>query len=199
MREKTVSGMMLITLLVSILLVFDVQPIRASGTIYIRSNGSVDPPDAPISTVDNITYYFTDNIDNSIVVQRSNITIDGAGYTLQSDGSETGFRLSSINNVTIKGTNIQRCFAGISLNSSSYNTLSENTITNIGWGGSVLLLSGSSYNNISGNNIIANDYLGVMLYRFSDNNNISANNITRNSGGGVSIELSFNNFFLETT
>lgn len=196
MERKTVSGIMVALLLIVMLtLAFDIQPVKASGTIYIRPNGSVDPPDAPISTVDNITYYFTDNIYNSIVVQRSNITIDGAGYTLQGGGGGTGFRLSSINNVKIKGTNIQRFFAGVSLNSSSYNTLSENTITNIGWGGGVVLSSGSSYNTIYGNNIIANVYLGVVLGGFSDNNNIFANNITKNSGGGVYIELSFNNIF----
>jgi len=45
---KTVSGIMLTLILVSMLtLAFNVQPVEASGTIYIRADGSIDPPTAP--------------------------------------------------------------------------------------------------------------------------------------------------------
>jgi hypothetical protein len=62
----------------SLLLVFNITPVKAeSGTIYIRADGSIDPPTAPISTVDNITYTPTDNIINeSITIQRDNILVD---------------------------------------------------------------------------------------------------------------------------
>ena len=48
---------------------------RAGGTIYIKADGSIDPPTAPITTGDNITYTFADNIFDEIVVERSNIII----------------------------------------------------------------------------------------------------------------------------
>ncbi|MEM3699489.1 MAG: hypothetical protein QXL57_01285 [Candidatus Bathyarchaeia archaeon] len=57
-----------------------------NGTVYIRADGSVDPPDAPIVTFDNVTYTLTDNITSSgdgIIVERDNIIIDGSGYTIQ--------------------------------------------------------------------------------------------------------------------
>ena len=50
MGRKAKSGIIL-TLLLSIsmlTLAFDIQPVKASGTIYIRADGSIDPPTAPI-------------------------------------------------------------------------------------------------------------------------------------------------------
>ena len=58
-------------------LAFNIQPVKASGTIYVRADGSIDPPDAPILTVDNITYTFAGNINDSIVVERDNIVLMG--------------------------------------------------------------------------------------------------------------------------
>jgi len=87
MFERTVSGIMLTLLLIGMLtLAFGIQPVKSdwtwTETIYIRADGSVDPPTAPISTVDNITYRLTDNIvgdvpdkSNAIVVERDNIVV----------------------------------------------------------------------------------------------------------------------------
>jgi hypothetical protein len=51
--RKTVSGILLFLLLVSTLtLAFNIQPVKAEGeTIYIRADGSVYPPTAPIQRV----------------------------------------------------------------------------------------------------------------------------------------------------
>jgi hypothetical protein len=57
-----------------------------SGTVYIRTDGSIDPPDAPIISHDNITYALSDNImsyENGIVVERNNIILDGNYFTVQ--------------------------------------------------------------------------------------------------------------------
>lgn len=66
---KNVFGTMLtllVTCLLALLLAFNVQPVKSdytwTQTIYIRANGNVEPSDAPISTVDNITYTLTNNI-----------------------------------------------------------------------------------------------------------------------------------------
>ena len=96
---------------------FNVQTVKASGTIYIRADGSIDPPIANITTVDNVTYTFTDNNYDSIVVERDNITVDGAGYTLQ--GTEApdskGIYLSGRMNVTIRDIEIRKFWCGIFL------------------------------------------------------------------------------------
>jgi nitrous oxidase accessory protein NosD len=149
--------------------VFVVQRVEASGTIYIRTDGSVDPPAAPISTVDNVTYILTGNIDDSIVVERDNITIDGAGYTLQRTGFRTGvgIELTERRNVKVTNVTIQNFDFGInsSLNSSSY------SISNI---------------SIVGNNII-DSREGVNL-EFSSNNSITGNVFT---DGGL---LAYNSY-----
>lgn len=51
-------------------------------TIYIREDGSIDPPTAPIRR-DGDIYTFTGNAFARLCVYRGNIIIDGAGYTLR--------------------------------------------------------------------------------------------------------------------
>ena len=56
--ERVVSGLILMLLLTGMLLsAFIIQPAKAewTGTVYIRADGSIDPPNAPIITYDNIT------------------------------------------------------------------------------------------------------------------------------------------------
>jgi parallel beta-helix repeat protein len=173
---------MFILLLAGLLtLAFNIQPAKASGTIYIRADGSIDPPDAPISTVDNITYTFTGDITDSIVIERDNIVVDGAGYALQGThaSGSIGTTVTGRSNVTIKNTNIKNYWYGINLGSSSSNSISGNNITNNGAG--IYLEYSSNYNGISGNNITNND-CGIYLY-YSSSNSISGNNITNNDCG----------------
>ena len=174
--------MMVTLLFIGVLtLAFNVQTVKASGTIYVRADGSVDPPTAPISSVDNVTYTFTGNIYDSIVVERDNIVVDGAGYTVQG----TGITLLERSNVTIKNMEIKAFDYGIWLNASSSNSIHGNNITANKHDG-ICLLWYSSNNSISGNNITNNGYgIGVLWY--SDYNSISGNNITNNGYGiGVS-------------
>jgi hypothetical protein len=70
-----------------LLLAFNIKPAKGAwtGTVYIRADGSIYPLDAPIMTYDNLTYTLTENItssDNGIIVERDNIILDGAGYTI---------------------------------------------------------------------------------------------------------------------
>jgi len=85
MKFKVIIGIMVTLLFIGMLtLAFDIQPAKASGTIYIRADGSVDPDTAPISTVGNVTYTFTDNIIyDEIVVEKNNTVVDGASYSVQ--------------------------------------------------------------------------------------------------------------------
>jgi len=182
-------------------LAFDIRPVRAQGTIYIRADGSIDPSDAPISTVDKVTYTFTgDIINDSIVIERDNIIIDGAGYTLQGIGSGIGFYLQGTNLVTIKNTRITNFGFGIELDSSYNNIISGNNITGCdgegaGWG---IAVDASSDNNISGNNIMANSVAGISVYGVypqaphANDNRIVGNNITANNNTGIVLSYSTN-------
>ena len=163
--------------------------ISQSGTIYIRANGSIDPPTVNITTTDNVTYTFTDNINDSIVIEKSNIIIDGNGYTLQGSGGGNGFYLYSISNVTIKNTNVRDFYYGIWLDYSSNNSIFGNNVTTNDEDG--ILLYGSSNNNIAGNNI-TNNLNGILLCYSSNNNSIAGNNIT-NIRYGIRLGDSSNN------
>lgn len=134
-----------------------------SNTIYIRADGSIDPRDAPISSLDNMTYTLSTNIlytgdRTAILVERNNITIDGAGYTLQGMESGTGIDLTGRSSIKIKNITIKTFFNGIFLWYSNYNDISENTIT-------------------------ANRMSGIRLFRFSNYNIIRGNNVSNNING----------------
>jgi len=192
MRLKAVSGVMLILLVASVLaLAFDIQSVEASGTIYIRADGSVEGTDK-IERVGEYGYIFTDNINDSIVVERDNIVIDGAGYTLQGPGiSGTGIYVSERQNVTIKNTGIRSFEYGIRLSSSSNNTIFENRIeSNADCG--ILFDSSSNYNIIYGNNITEQNFGWGIRLTSSNHNNIFGNKV-KDNGLCIQINVSSNN------
>jgi len=184
--RKVVSGIVLMLLLTSMLSSASViQPVKAewTGTVYIRADGSIDPPDAPIITYDNVTYILTDNITSSadgIVVERDNIVIDGLGHLLQGSGSDEGIDLSGRTNVTVKNLRIMNFTYGIRLNQSTNCLITGENITANNYYG--IYLYGSSNNTVSENNI-ANNGDGIILVSHSSNNTISENTITANIGG----------------
>jgi hypothetical protein len=103
-------------------------PVRASRTIYIRADGSIDPPTAPIYTADNITYTLTGNVTadaNGIVIERNNIVVDGAGYAVMGRGSGNGTTLTSMSNLTVRNMTIKNFLYGIELSYSSGNRFLE--------------------------------------------------------------------------
>ena len=187
--RRAVFVLILVLLLTGLLpLTFKIQPVRGewTGTIYIRADGSIDPPDAPIIVFNNTNYLLTDNIlsyEDGIVVERSNIVIDGNGSSIQGilALNSKGVYLSNVQGVTIKNLNIQKFYYGIYLNYSSSNTIYGIIVANNQYG--IYLLS-SSYNNVSENNIIANGEHGVYV-EDSSNNSISKNHIASNKGDGV--------------
>jgi hypothetical protein len=94
----------------------------------------VDPPTAPISSVDNITYYLTSNILGHIAVQRDNIIVGGAGYTIHDAQNGTGIDLTGRHNVTIKNMEIKAFAFGVRLYNSSNSIISGTNITNNDYG-----------------------------------------------------------------
>jgi parallel beta-helix repeat protein len=182
-KRSVASGVMLTLLLMSMLtLAFNIQPVRASGTIYIRADGSIDPSTAPISTVDNVTYTLTGIVTSDadgIVVERDSIVVDGAGYAVQGTNAtySKGTDLTGRNNVTIKNMNIEAFDYGVWLDFSSNNSVSGNDITaNTDCD---IYLNSSLGNSVSGNNI-ANTYYGIWL-QDSSANSVYHNNFVNNT------------------
>jgi parallel beta-helix repeat protein len=212
MKRKMVSAITLTLLLIGMLtLAFNIQPVKASGTIWIRGDGSVDPPTAPIQRVGDY-YTFTANIYDSIIIERDSIVVDGAEYTVQGAASGAGIDLSGRSNETIKNIRITTFDYGIRLRFCSNNNISGNKITNTYAG---ILLEFSTDNSISGNyiietnqygiffynasdnsafgNCIANNYYGIYIHDSSKNNSIFGNNIAHNSHCGIELSYSYNN------
>lgn len=173
------ASFVLFMILFSVIVIFpDVEIVKAESTIYVRADGSVDPLTAPISTFDNITYTLTDDVYDSIVVERNNIVIDGNGYTLQGTGNGTGIDLTDREKVMIKNTQINNFEFCIRLIRSDNIIISANNVTTSYCG---VWLSDSSNSIVSENRLISNTG-GIDLYRTS-NITVSANNITDNYDG----------------
>ena len=206
MRGKIIFGLMLSFLLVGTLTLvcnFKLAKGEWIGTVHIESDGSVYPPDAPVTTTDRITYMLTDNItsdEDGIIIERDGITIDGCGYKVQ--GLKTldsvGIKIDYAHNVTVRNIQIENFYYGIDIDSSgvtisgvsiknnhvgifvygSYNSISGNIISGNEYG---IELSYSYYNNITENEIYGNEY-GISLYE-SKSNLICGNHIEHNTVG----------------
>jgi hypothetical protein len=118
--------------------------------VTIKSDGSIDPPNVPISRMGDSTYVMTGNLTGyCLVVERSNVIVDGAGYTFEGKGawySSPGI-LVSANYVTVENFNITNFGAGAIYINSSWNTITKNTLVGNNAGVGVL----GSNNNITGN------------------------------------------------
>jgi parallel beta-helix repeat protein len=189
--KRLVSGIVLMLLLMAMFsLALNIKSTKAewTGTVYIRADGSIDPPDAPIITYDNITYTLTDNITSSvcgIVVERDNIVIDGAGHCVRGSYSRfsAGIVLWERSNVTIQNVKVTAFMTGILLYSSSNNSIVGNYISN-SFDCGIYLCAGSSLNIIRVNRIENNGGFGVELFQ-SFNNTVSGNNVTANHYAGI--------------
>ncbi|MBC7126564.1 MAG: right-handed parallel beta-helix repeat-containing protein, partial [Bacteroidales bacterium] len=147
--------------------------------IYIKSDGSVEPTDAPIQRVGNTYALTSDIIGYTIVVERDNIVIDGKGHILKGYGNSTGIFLQQRSGVTVKNIVIQNFQYGILLyqvpgESCGNNVISGNVIKNNNIGISITFLGN---NTIYGNVISENEY-GLSL---SSSNNVLRNNIFKNN------------------
>ena len=190
---KNIVSVFMVTLFIvsTFTLAFNIQPAKAEGTIYIRADGSIDPSTAPISTVDNVIYTFTDSIYDSIVVEKNNIAIDGDKHWVQGTGADEskGIDLSGRTNVAVRNTQITNFYYGIYLYSSSGNIIRDNNMTNNRGDG--IKLSVSSENSIIGNNMTNNlDGIGLVD---SEDNRIFENNVSDNTSSGIYLWRSNNN------
>jgi parallel beta-helix repeat protein len=167
---------------------------KAYEIIYIKADGTVDPPSAPIQrSADN--YKLMGNISadsDGIIIERNNMTLDGAGFAVHGTKapSSKGIYLSNNHNVTIRGIDIETFESGILLDAnSSENTVTGNIVANNKYG--INCWTYSDDNIISGNNISTNDLVGIWIVG-SSQNTLTENIIRANGQYGVSLETSLN-------
>ncbi len=153
------------------------------GFILIKQDGSVEPSSAPIQRVGNV-YTITDNLNKPIVIERGQITIDGAGHRLDRNSntpnvtsidSGVGINLTC-SNVTVRNIYISNWNTGI-LGVYDTNKITNTSITGCYNGVSVY---GNDYD-IEWNYIANNLFKGINLR--ANHTTISHNEIAGEQDG----------------
>ena len=156
---------------------------------YIRSDGSIEPPSAPLEQSGN-TYYLTGEIvDYTIKIQKDNIILDGADKSIRASPVDTealmlpvgwhpAIHLDKNNNVTIKNVKLQECYSAIYVEESKNITITDNNMISNDYG---IVMRSSSSIAITKNNITKGS-TGIIFYS-SSNNTIVENNISSNIEG----------------
>lgn len=184
--------LVLLLILCSVLVTLsNIGIVEASGTICIRADGSVEGT-GKIQRDGNL-YTFTDNIYEPLVVERDNIVVDGAGYSIEGPHNGLAQSLEGIgilverrNNVTISNITIQHFLYGIYINSSSNNRITKSNITNNSRG---IFIEHSSDNRIRESQITNNIDLGIYVFESSETK-IFSSTIENNTNDGISLVLS---------
>ncbi len=158
-------------------------------TIFIRPDGTINPSNVPIQNNGNV-YTFTDNVYDPILVQKSNIILDGAGYSLIGPLTEaerksepvlgTGPNTTlppyiigldcdkTVNGLTIKNLNVKNFNVGVYIRTTK-NTLIDNAVS----GNTVGVLLSGSANKITSNYIFDNEE--GLFFGFEQVNGSAAN------------------------
>jgi len=178
---KTSKVSFLVLLCVSSLCLVGVQQVFAQSsiteTVYIQSNGNIyssTNSSVPLEQNGNVYTFTGDMSVYSFVVQRSDIIIDGAGFSLQGEG-EVAMDITSVGGVTIQNLDILGGFNyGIYITQSSFNTIIDNTISGNGVG---IRIYNSTQNTLTGNTI-ENNNMGLELWLTSEN--LMQNNVLDN-------------------
>ena len=153
------------------------------STITIKPDGSIEGTNE-IQRNGNI-YTFSGNIVNqSIVVQKDDIIIDGAYCLLRGNGTGAGINLENQNRVTIKNLHIRDFIAGIGFLEAHNNTVVGNLIE---YCDVAVSLTDSESNSITGNTLMDNEQ---GLYFFKCYGNEIWNNSLINNAKQV-----FDNYF----
>ena len=158
-----------------------IPPFNHASSIYIRSNGSIEPSGVPIRR-NGEEYVFTGDVSGGVAVQRSGVTIDGNGYRLTGGNGGTGFYLKSVSGVTVQNVNVHGFVYAVYLDSSSDSTVKANIVT-----GTVEVTQNSNNNWVLNNTVVGG--IGV---EFS-----SRNVIRGNTASAISIIFS-NNIVVES-
>ena len=179
--RRTIAVAFVAVIVSTVFLVGKTAPAMAMQTVFINSDGSVDPASVPIQR-DGNTYFFTGDVYACLIVNRSNVVIDGAGYTLRGALDEMHGDLwigqepiaetpneaiaytmgidtasSSVTGLTIKNLNIRDFNIGMYIWTTNNVVVGNAVVGNIVG----VLLSGSD-NDVVGN-YIANNEVGMFF------------------------------------
>jgi parallel beta-helix repeat protein len=136
-----------------------------NSSIFICSNGTISPPDAPILNNGNVYTLKTDVFDG-IAIQKNDVILDGNGYRMFGNLYGTGILLDNVRNVTVQNVNVQFFQDGLYLDHCNDTVIKGNSLTGCG-----MEVSPNSHNN----QITQNSIDGTISMDESSSNLISAN------------------------
>jgi hypothetical protein len=179
---------------------------QSVGYIIINADGSVTGANS-IHQVGN-TYTLTANITGNIEVQKSNVVVNGAGYTLNGKGSfgidlndPNSYPTLPVSNVTIENLYITNCGNGIISNGGSNFTFYDDYLSNCSGDACIMLIGNCDYNNITYCTLIGSNVTeSIGMVEGASYNTITENNLI---GSGVNVfqsisETIYNNYWVST-
>lgn len=160
--------------------------------VTIKSDGSLDPANAPIQRLGSV-YFLTENIINhTLEVQRDNVVIDGRGFTIKHEVKgllsvyaperHMGILIADRFNVTIRNITLVGCASGIFITNSSKITIAESVFQGNEF---AIMLTTSAFCTITKNNITIGR-TGVWI-SMGCYNTIAENNLSRNSMEAITL------------
>ncbi len=177
-----VVAVFLISLVFSVLKITSVNaqnnPNANNGTIYIESNGSINPSNVPIQREGN-TYLMTSDLHitftampyNAIEIQKDDVTLDGGGHRIYANGAS--IYVNGINGLRVKNFDLTHS-GSIILWVSSNDIVQGNKIGNTGEG----IVLYRALNNIISNNTFIDSNFPITVKDNSNYNTISDNYIS---------------------
>ncbi len=164
--------------------------------VYIYPDGTIEPASAPIRRVGD-TYELTGDVNAELVVQKSNILIDGKGYTVTGTDRNVGkgVYLNGLSNVIPRNIHVSNFFHSISISGCSFFMVADNYLENQVNG--IVLDHGCYNNSVSGNTINGTRYNSLFLGDCAGNE--ISNNIIINTAHVLdSYEASENRIIMNT-
>ena len=219
MQKKVILGLIVAILSISLLAGFifaEPNPISQLSlqSIVIRQDGSIYPPDVPIQRNGEV-YTFTNNIYGTVKIQKSNIVLNGAGYTLSGpyNGSQAnvwavgegpnqspdlvaqyiiGIDLGAetVEGVTIQNLNVKNFSIGM------YMWTKNNTVTHCSVSESILGIMLSGTNTTITNNYLADNKQGL-FFGFNGEDALIPSDIIISHNGFDGNEVQINGCFCE--
>jgi parallel beta-helix repeat protein len=184
--KKSVSSVIPLLLGLSVFMVafLYVPSVAAQDKIYIREDGSVEGTNSIHQDGD--VYTLLGNIfDKGLVVEKSDIVIDGNGHTVSTPPAVDGYNivLTQLNNVTIRGLVIKDGYIGIFIEDCTRVTVSGNNVSigdpNFFYIAAAIRLEGGGFHTII-DNTITDSQVGIWITESSHNNKIYHNNFLNN-------------------
>jgi parallel beta-helix repeat protein len=177
------SVVLLVVLCATLAAAVEIHPTRAAGTIYIRADGSIDPSSTPINRTGDV-YTLLANLTeaNGIVIERSNIVLDGAHHLIHGVRDFAGVQLSNVHNVEVRNLEISAFLSGVEFVNSSHCTIYGCALTNNTYG-VFFKWSGIHEHNLIDNNVITGSWRAIITSGRAINCSITDNRLINNGAG----------------